>query len=71
MLKKLLDNNKESCYFSQKKLRYVFELSASYIIQKQKCSNKERKKLFIYALKKRVLSLIMLLKLIVHKVLKR
>jgi glycosyltransferase involved in cell wall biosynthesis len=29
MLKKLLDNNKESCYFSQKKLRYVFELSAS------------------------------------------
>lgn len=71
MLKKLLDNNKESCYFSQKKLRYVFELSASYIIQKQKCSNKERKKLFIYALKKSVLSLIMLLKLIVHKVLKR
>lgn len=71
LLGRLLDNNKKIMYFAEKELRHVFELSISYIINSSNLNNKEKKQLFCYALKKRVLTFIMMGKLIAHKILKK
>lgn len=70
-LKKMLDDNKKNKYFSNKELRHTFELSVSYIIHNIPCKEGDRKKLHGYAFQKRVLTSVMMVKLIIHKVLRK
>lgn len=70
-LKKLLDDNKKNMYFSSKELRHTFEMAVSHVIHTISCDEIERKKLLRYAFHKKVITSILMAKLIAHQILKK